>query len=399
MSRPRPHWSGQLHRCLAALLLALGAAGCRTPAPRTFPIGIYAPGEAENLPLLRDAGFDLVLGPATRPFLDAALASGIRVLAVPGTPAGPTFDPALLRNTVLAFGRHPALWAWYLADEPDLRGVAPAEVRGVRRAVRATGSMRPTAITVWNGTALSRYPESEILMVDHYPVGLGPLAGFFKEARAGRAIADVAHRSFVPVVQAMDWSSYPIRIRALAGGDPSEAPPRRPPNVAELRCMAWGARILGADGLFFYCYDDGLWRMPEHPAVWKDLSGVVREIRDLEPLVRARQPRVRVNLQWFEPGRSLNEALESSVLLSVFDVDRGNASVVPGRYVVLVNTTMESHLLRLGRAENPVAEVPWLGTGKTARIGGGQWLDPLDPCGVMILGPLPAGLEIGTTQE
>ncbi len=399
MTRPRNHWSGQLHRFLAALLLGLGAAGCRTPAPRAYPIGIYAPGDAENLPLLHDAGFDLVLGPATRPFLDAALASGIRVLAVPGSPAGPTFDLPLVRNTVRSVGAHPALWAWYLADEPDLRGVAPAEVRGARRAVRAAGSMRPTAVTVWHGTALSRYPDSEILMVDHYPVGIGPLARFFKEVRAGRAIADVAHHSLVPVVQAMDWSAYPIRIRTLAGGDPSEAPPTREPTAAEMRSMAWGARVLGADGLFFYCYDDGLWRMEDHPTAWKDLSDVVREIRDLEPLFRARQPRVRVDLQWFEPGRSLNEALESSVLLSVFDVDHGNARVAAGRYVVLVNTTRESHLLRLGRAENPAVEVPWLGLGKTARIGGGEWLDPLDPNGVMILGPLPAGVEIGTALE
>ncbi|KAB2660386.1 MAG: hypothetical protein DVB31_14200 [Verrucomicrobia bacterium] len=399
MTRSRSQRPRLSRRMLPLVLLGLVVAGCRSPAPHPFPIGIYAPGGAGNLPRLAEAGFDVVAGPASRPFFDAAHAARIRVLAVPGSAAGPAFDSRAARTAVANVGNHPALWAWYLADEPDLHGISASDVRRVQSAVRRAGSLRPTAVTTWHGTALARFAGTDILMVDHYPVGLGPIAAFFKEVRSGRAVADAARRKFVPVLQAMDWSVYPPEIRGLAGGEPAGSAASRAPSLAEFRCMAWGARVLGADGLFFYCYDDGRWRMPEHPGTWQDLVRVVREIRDLEPLFLARQPRVPVGLEWFEPGRRLNEALESSVLATLLEVDRGNGTVKPGRYVVLVNTTAEDHLVRLGRADWRGVEVPWLGTGKSVHLGDGQWLDPLPPYGVMILGPLPAELPLEPAAE
>ena len=375
------------------------AVGCRLNHPSPYPIGIYSTGGPTNFTKLREAGFNVITGGATGDFLDAAQAAGLVVLASPGTSAGPGFSPSRAHAAVRTFGRHPALWAWYLSDEPELHGVTPDEVRQVHRAIRFAGSRLPTAVTTWSGEALSRYRVADILLVDRYPVGMDPLAMFFKQVRAGRIVADVANRRFIPVIQAMNWNAYPPEIWHLGGWDGGAAPDSRAPSLAELRCMIWGARVLGAEGLFFYCYDDGAWRMAEHPEVWSDLGKAVREVRDCEPLFRARQPRVRLGLQWFEPGRQYNEALESSVLVTLLEVETGSAAVPAGRYLVLVNTTAEHHLVRLNRPDWYGVEVPVLGGQSTVHFGDGHWLDPLPPYGVQILGPLPAALPLEPPAE
>jgi hypothetical protein len=386
---PTAFGSASLPALVLILAIALLGGGCRSAVQPPLPLGIYAPGGASQLPQLREAGFNLVVGPADRAFLDAARRAGLGVLANPGTTAGPTFQPQPARRAVAQVGRHPALWGWYLADEPDLHAVTAAEVAAVQRTLRQAGSRRPTAVTVWNGAALSRYHQADVLMVDRYPVGLAPLASFFKEVRMGRMVADVAQRRFLPVVQAMDWAAYPPALWQQAGLPGGEAPVAGAPSLAQLRSMAWGARVLGADGLFFYAFDDGSWRLPDHPQVWSDVKATVEELRRWEPLWHAPQPRLGLGLQWREPGQRLNEALESSVLATVLDVAErtATAEVPSGRYVLLVNTTAKAQEVRLiGLAHLP-GQLPELGSARFESLGEDEWLAPLDPFAIRILGP------------
>ncbi|HIE19428.1 MAG TPA: hypothetical protein EYP72_00150, partial [Rhodospirillales bacterium] len=109
---------GQALGLLAAAMVALGSAGCRVARPGAYPIGLYSVGSETNLAEIADAGFSLVAGPARRGFLDTAKANGIGVLASPGSSAGEHFNAAKVRSTVAEFDRHPALWSWYLIDEP-----------------------------------------------------------------------------------------------------------------------------------------------------------------------------------------------------------------------------------------------------------------------------------------
>ena len=109
---------------LAAVLLALGSAGCRLPRSSAYPIGLYSVGSETNLAEIADVGFSLVAGPAHRGFLDAAKANGIGVMASPGSSAGEHFNAAKVRSTVTKLDWHPALWSWYLIDEPDMQRVS-----------------------------------------------------------------------------------------------------------------------------------------------------------------------------------------------------------------------------------------------------------------------------------
>src|SRR6185436_226797 len=119
-------------RISLAGVVAVALAGCRTGSPQfqatqaipvppgLFPIGLYCVDDTNDFPTVRAAGFNVITGPAAREFLDAAQANGLQVLARPDTEAGTKFDAGLARRAVGNFDMHPALWAWYLVDEPDL---------------------------------------------------------------------------------------------------------------------------------------------------------------------------------------------------------------------------------------------------------------------------------------
>ena len=93
-----------------------------------YPLGIYAVNSTNDYAMVRASGFNLITGPAEQSLLDAADAAGLKVLASPGTSAGPGFNLEAAARTVKAFDAHPALWAWYLVDEPDLQEIPPETV-------------------------------------------------------------------------------------------------------------------------------------------------------------------------------------------------------------------------------------------------------------------------------
>ncbi len=375
-------------RVSALILVALALfTGClhRRPAAvhRSVPIGIYSPGSTSNLPILRQAGFSHVRGSANREFLDAAQSAGLGVLANPGTSAGVGFNPAAVRTSVRLWDRHPALWAWYLSDEPDLNEVSPAEVSLVRRTLLAAGSRRPSALVVYRGPSLATHHDADILMVDRYPVGWQPLAAFFQHMRHGAVAAGVGHRSFIAVIQSFDWSVY-SDIHPF----PEPITPR-PPTTRELRCMAWGARVIGADGLFFYCFDDGRWRIREHPETWEGLCQVVREIRDREPLFTAPRWGLPPRSENLEPSRRFNEAIEPSVIWSAVRVSPGAPGIPPGTYWIQVNTTAEFHQLRIRDAGWAGVALHDLDRDTLRQIDADGWMEPLSPYEVRLMGPIP----------
>ena len=365
---------------LLGLLLLVGCA--RRPVGQ-FPIGIYAPGSTNALSVLSRAGFSHVTGPANRPFLDAAHGAGIQVLASPGTTAGPGFKPSVARSTVRSLDGHPALWAWYLSDEPDLNGLSAEEVRQVHSAVRHAGARKPTALVVYRGQSLATFHTADILMVDRYPVGWQPLAAFFQHMQHGAVAAGVSGRPFIAVIQAFNWSTY-------ADVHPFPEPiTSRAPTEAELRAMAWGARLIGANGLFFYPYADARWRMTEHPDTWNALVNVVREIRGRSTLFTAPRAGLPPRAELLDPSRRFNEVLEPALLWSVVQVTASSATIPAGKYWIFVNTTAESHQIRLKEPAWAGAVLPDLDRAEPRKVDSDGWMDPITPYEVRLLGPLP----------
>ena len=356
------------------------------PGPsHRFPLGIYGVQTVPDLEAVSAAGFSLVTGPLNRDFMETALARGVGVFASPGTSAGPSFDPVAARTAIGRWDRHLALSAWYVIDEPDMAGLAPDSVELAHNTLINVGATKPTALVVCRGPNLALFHSTDILMVDFYPVGWIPVPAFFQHMRHGATAANAANKKFIAVIQAMDWDAY---RKDFPFPEPFHP---RPPSEAELRSMAWGARVLGADGLFFYPYRDGNWEMTKRPETWKALTNVVQEIRHWETIFAAARsgypPSTEMVSEYF------NEALEAPILWSVRKVECGNGQVAPGNYWIMVNTTERIQDFRVLDTEWQNTSQPSLLTGEKMDIDEEGWTEGLKPFEVRVLGPVISALD------
>jgi hypothetical protein len=377
---------------LAALAVVLsGWAG--QPAV-SFPIGIYGVPSTNDFPALREAGFNLVVGAASQPYLNAAQACGLRVIAYLPGESTPRVRKAL--------DRHPALWAWYLFDEPDLHRVSPAEIVSSLKSLRRSGLRKPTVLTLCQGyEALDYGYIPDILMIDRYPIPWLPLANFGQHVKMAR-LGISREKPLIAIIQAFDWSAYPGLLTA--------AEDLRPPTAQELRCMVYEALARGANGIFFYEFDGG-WKIREHPEVWGALKTVVREINERLPLFQGQRVWWAKAHEFAEPEQRFNAALESSVTSTLMEVKRGNSNVPAGRYIVAVNNTPEEIVYSFSlpkAAKVPPAKPPRAGTttmpaiqnssrvefgvlgeGRTAKSVLNWIADGFAPYAVHVYGPLP----------
>lgn len=322
------------------LVLSLCAlAGCRSPAPcgnsNFYPLGIYGVNSTNDFAAVKGAGFNLITGPANRAFLDAARAHGLKVLASPNTSAGPAFDPAQARQAIHQFDSHPALWAWYLVDEPDFNQISPEHVKRAQRFVKSLRSAKPTALVLFQGYQARYYANiADITMIDRYPIPWLPLANFGQHVQMTR-LALPKSKPLIAVIQAFDWSCCP----ELLPGETN----LRPPTYEELHCMTYDALARGANGLFYYAYTDSRWRIREHPETWAALQRVIAEASARLPLFQAKPlwwPKEHV---FGDPAHRFNAALESSISSCRLRVSQGNAMIPEGDYILAVNNTERHH--------------------------------------------------------
>jgi len=417
-------------RWRVALILIVwlpGLQGCRSPGLRenhaALPLGIYGVNSTNDFAAVKAAGFNLVTGPADRAYLDAARQHGLKVLAAPNTSAGPGFDPARARQAIRQFDGHPALWAWYLIDEPDLHEIAPDQVKHAQRFVKSLAPTKPTALVLFQGYEARDYANlTDLLLVDRYPIPWLPLANFGQHIQMAR-LALPPEKPLLAVIQAFDWSCFPELL-------PSERN-LRPPTEAELRCMTYEALARGANGLFYYAYDAGRWKIREHPATWDALTRVIAEVNARRPLFEAERIWWAKNHAFANPARRFNAALESSITSCRLRVHQGNATIPAGDYVLAVNNTERTQTYSFsvperraedgrqqtdrgsgtaegmkpteevkqteaesrnesGRSEPPAPDfyVPIVGEGRTVAVKLGRVTDDFAPYAIHVFGPL-----------
>jgi hypothetical protein len=366
------------------LLLAL--AGCASPTADLFPIGIYGVRDTNAFPELRAAGFNLVAGPARADYLNAAQQAGLGVLAAPGTSAA-SFDARHARRIVKQFDRHPALWAWYLADEPDLNHVPPETVREAHRSLQSFRPRKPAALVLQKGENVFYYGGiTPITMIDRYPVPWLPLADFGHHIRMAR-LGTRTGEPLLAVIQAFDWSAH----RDLLPDE--ENTPLRPPTYEELRCMTYCALAERANGFFFYAWQTGGWNLAEQPETWQALQEVVREVNERLPLFKAE------HLWWprrhgfADPSQRFNAALASSISSVWLRVHPGNISVPSGDYILAVNNTDQAHTYGFSLPRLVEGELPVLDEDRSLPINEGWVQDWFEPYAVRLYGPFGSESE------
>lgn len=361
-------------------LVAVALTGCRATKDSFYPIGIYSVPSTNDYREIRQAGFNVIAAGASQATLDAATRNGLRILASPGTSAGPQFDADAARRTVRAYDNHPALWAWYLVDEPDMHDVPPLHIREVHQFIKRLNAQKPTALVLYQGYEAQNYARlTDILMIDRYPVPWLPLANFPQHVRMAR-LGLGADKPLLAVIQTFDWSVYPELLKGKSN--------LRPPTYEELRCMTYSALVRGANGLFYFCFNDGKWVIQKHEEVWRGLREVVDEVNGRLPLFKGEHVWWPHHHQFGDSAKGFNGALESSIAPALLRVKKGNEEVKAGDYVIAVNTTDQRHdyAVRLpGRLDG---NVNVLGEGRELDTKKGWIEDVFEPYSVHVYGPL-----------
>ena len=374
----------------AFLLISL--CGCKTAECR-YPVGIYSPGSVDNYPKLSQAGFSHIFSSASLKNLNAAQESGLKVIATPGQSASEFMDKERIWKVVRKSDSHPALYSWYLIDEPDMNDVSPDDVMALQKYLKSRGVRKPTSLVCFKGYEVGNYAQiPDILLLDRYPVGWQPLETFGKHLRLARYAAGPDKPVF-SVIQAFDWKYYPKVF-------PVEKYDTRPPTKEELRCMTWVSLVLGANGVFYYCYDNkSAWRMEEHPEQWNELKEVVSEVRMLEPLFMAEHFWFKGGVECLDKEQDFNKAFEPSILTKGLRVKKGNTRVPAGEYVVCVNTTDQVIPIEISLPKIKNGRVYSRNLPETSINGGslpfrisdfkdGKALEQLEPLQIRIYGPL-----------
>ena len=362
------------------LALLLGCLGCRHSRAAFYPLGIYAVPSTNDLWIAREAGFNLVTGSAEATYLDAAQREGLKVLATPGTTAGPRFNPKAARRAVAALDAHPALWGWYLVDEPDRIQVSPPAVARAHRYLKRVGARKPTVVVLYQGASALHYGHlSDLLMIDRYPIPWLPLANFGQNVQQAR-LALGKEKPLIAIIQSFDWTYYPDLL-----------PTRRElraPIYEEVRCMTYSALAQRATGLFYYAYADSRWKILEHPQSWVDLQRVVLEVNERLPLFRAEHLWWPQDSKYRNGSAAWNAALESSISLALLRVRTGTALVPSGDYVLGVNTTPLTQFCSFTPPRTAAQRLAALGENRSLEIRAGWVEDEFAPYAVHVYGPV-----------
>lgn len=255
-----------MHRSwlLAFLLLA----GCRTPDPYAFPIGIFGVETPEQLSTLSSKGFNAFQAYSWAPvrllpLIDEARRSGSLLLISPWELMSSSNGPRGIRGPI-----------WYLQDEPDVHRIDAAKLAEMDRRVRSWAPGSRTAFVVGDGRSAARYPDiADVIMVDWYPVPHLPLHSLGDHVRWTREAA--GKRPVWAVIQAMDWRNFPQR-------DPKKPRIGRFPDIGEMRFMSYDAVFNGASGLWYFTFTisegEDLSARPEELFA---LVSVAREMRSM----------------------------------------------------------------------------------------------------------------------
>jgi len=186
-------------------------------------------------------------------------------------------DAAKIREFVRTWKSHPAILAWYLADEPELHGTLPARLRAIHAICQEEDPYHPTIVLNNTFNGMEVYTDcGDIRMPNPFP-------GFYKDSgprrRLNYAHQLVHHAAVQTDMMRATWTTP----QAFSWADLREnRSDERPPSFAEMRSMNYQAAIAGATGWVWYSYQHGR----RHPSIRLSLGYLAKEAALLkEPLL------------------------------------------------------------------------------------------------------------------
>jgi len=173
----------------------------------------------------------------------------------------------LLVSEIQAFKDHPALLAWYIADEPNGYKLEPDSLLTIYRLIKKLDPWHPVSVVFMAPFMSSRrYADVlDIVMADPYPVPTSPVSMVGDVARQLRS--EFSGRKPVWMVP-----------QAFGGGEWWS----REPTLQELRAMTYQSVIYGATGIQYFVRQ-GLNLFPKSAATWAECGRMAVEMAELTP--------------------------------------------------------------------------------------------------------------------
>jgi hypothetical protein len=178
-----------------------------------------------------------------------------------------------LKKEVLKFRDHPALLAWYIADEPDGQNLSPDSLMETYRLIKELDPYHPVSIVFKSSRKAADYRAvMDIAMTDPYPIPQGKVSEIMTNV-------DVMKNDF--------WLEKPIWVVPQAFGGNQWW--QREPDPREIRAMTYLAIIQGATGIQYYIRNSPN-SFPKSTAMWDECGAMALEIAELTPDINSPHP-------------------------------------------------------------------------------------------------------------
>ena len=233
-----------------------------------FVLGIYGVNDENELPTIKQAGFNTVQTYKKDPEYLSRLAEkakqyDMKLIISPKKIIGSEYENEAHNYPISA---------WYICDEPNIRNLSREDMINRNNICKNTFPEHQTAFVISGGkTKIPYYDICDILMIDCYPVPRKPLESFGENvalAKQGLIEAGCPQKQLWAVVQIFDWKE--LKKPRKYG---------RFPTRDEIRFMSYDALFNGATGLFYFIYTSKGVPLPSSkPKEWKYISEIIQEL-------------------------------------------------------------------------------------------------------------------------
>lgn len=179
----------------------------------------------------------------------------------------------MLRKEIEMFRDHPALLAWYIADEPDGRNLPADSLKEIYSLIKELDPYHPVSLVLNSPRKAEEFRDvTDIVMTNPYPVPQGKLLEVME-------YTDMVKKAF--------WLQKPVWVvpQAFGGNEWWQ----REPTPKEVRAMTYMAVIHGATGIQYFIRN-GLNSFPKSTATWDECGAMALEIAELTPDILSPHP-------------------------------------------------------------------------------------------------------------
>ena len=254
-----------ISRCLCILFMIIFIS---VSAFAEFVLGIYGVKDEEEIPTIKQAGFNTVQTYKANPEFLSRLAKkakeyDMKLLIYPNKIIGSEYENEAHNYPISA---------WYIYDEPDVRNLSREDMINRNNVCKNIFPEHQTAFVISKVKAkIQFYDICDIIMMDYYPVPRFPLGSFGKNvaiAKQKLIEAGCPQKQLWAVVQIFNHKE--LKKPHKYG---------RFPTREEIRFMSYDALFNGATGLFYFTYTSKGVPLPKSkPEEWKYISEIIQEL-------------------------------------------------------------------------------------------------------------------------